>query len=143
MPDSNKSNTGKPTDTDTSSFSSILASVAKMRNAASVTTKPDEAHHSDPSQHTSTHPTPSSKRPNQPHYQNKVSSFRTAHQVLSDSSHRIPSRRPKQVIIRGQSGQRASYDATRHSKLRKQTFRSIQVNKNQNGNPLLSSLSDV
>ncbi|ODV84115.1 hypothetical protein CANARDRAFT_184162, partial [[Candida] arabinofermentans NRRL YB-2248] len=48
-----------------------------------------------------------------------------------------------QVIIRGQDASDKIKDAARYTNLRKQTFRSIQVNRAQNGNPLLQQLKQV
>ncbi|QPG74655.1 hypothetical protein FOA43_001987 [Brettanomyces nanus] len=109
--------------TDTSSFSSILASVAKMRQEAGV--EPVEGHTKE-----------MTNRPIKDHRP----TFQPTSKVMGEQANR---KLPAQVIFRGQSGKEASYEATKHVNLRKQTFSSIQVNKNQNGNPLISSLTDV
>ncbi len=134
-----------PSNTDTSSFSSILANVAKMREQAGGDLQkdnlmPQNLNNSVTIKHSTALP-----HQNANIYSERTE-FRTARQVHHDKTQSIRSgtqRRVKQVIVRGQSGQKSSYEATRHAKLRKQTFSSIQVNKTQNGNPLLTFLTDV
>ncbi len=134
-----------PSSTDTSSFSSILANVAKMRAQASGDIQKGDSAQKSLNSISSTKPLSGV-----PHKaSNGVSDgsqFQTARQVQHDINTNIrygSQKKPRQVIIRGQSGKKSNYETTKHTRLKKHTFSSIQVNKTQNGNPLLTYLTSV
>lgn len=114
MTDKDKGNNDN--EPETSSFASIMASVAQMRQDAGA----------DLTKQTVTAPAPVQKATP------ANTGFQSARTVL-----------PPERVIRTSAADNAKYEAARHTKVQKKTFRSIQVNKNQNGNPLLSSLKDV
>ncbi|VEU22779.1 DEKNAAC103825 [Brettanomyces naardenensis] len=132
---------------DSSSFSSIQAIIARMRKEAGG--EPVES--STAKKHTfatplaktvKNHTSPQTRNTPTPKQGFQTARQRMVQEETTRSNFNSPDK-SREIIFRGQSGQDASYEATRHVNLRKQTFRSIQVKKNQNGNPLLSSLTNV
>ncbi|KAG7896076.1 hypothetical protein KL905_004634 [Ogataea polymorpha] len=122
-------------DTDSSSFASILANVAKMRQKEG-----DENLEQDKAD-SAVLPTPERSKSTF----DRVIDAPSLRPAESDASVRVRPTRDSspQIIIRGSNNEDKRVDSTKYTTLKKQTFGAIQINQNQTGNPLLQSLKQV
>ncbi|KAG7699896.1 hypothetical protein KL915_000585 [Ogataea haglerorum] len=122
-------------ETDSSSFASILANVAKMRQREGDDNSGQEETvsfvSSEPERSKSTF--------------DRVIDAPSLRPAQNEASVRV---RPTkdlspQVVIRGSNQEDKLVDSAKYTTLKKQTFSAIQINQNQTGNPLLQSLKQV
>ncbi|KAH3666336.1 hypothetical protein OGAPHI_004525 [Ogataea philodendri] len=123
-------------DTDSSSFASILANVAKLREKENGPVEDKQQPTEDDM------PVPVRERPKSTF--DRVIDGPNLLPAQNEASVRVrPTRDAPQVIIRGSNDEDKRVDSAKYTTLKKQTFSSIQVNQNQTGNPLLQSLKQV
>ncbi|KAG7842426.1 hypothetical protein KL942_001164 [Ogataea angusta] len=122
-------------DTDSSSFASILANVAKMRQ------KEGDENPDQDNAVPSILPRPEKSKSTF----DRVIDAPSLRPAQNEASVRVrpPRASSPQIIIRGSNQEDKLVDSAKYTTLKKQTFSAIQINQNQTGNPLLQSLKQV